>query len=150
MTTNLNLAQFLPYRLSIASNAISDLIAREYRSRFGLKIPEWRVMAVIGQDGAMTQRDLVDATWMDKVTVSRATATLVDRALLTRSPSSRDGRSHLLSLSAAGVDLYRTIVPAALAMEQRVLSVLSADDRAALMIMLDKLQANADGLNGDS
>lgn len=45
----LTLAEFLPYQLSITSNAVSDLIARAYRGRFALKIPEWRVMAVLGE-----------------------------------------------------------------------------------------------------
>ncbi|HNN57079.1 MAG TPA: MarR family transcriptional regulator, partial [Novosphingobium sp.] len=52
------LADFLPYLLSVTSNAVSDRIADEYRARFGLKIPEWRVMAVLGDAGAQTQRDL--------------------------------------------------------------------------------------------
>ena len=45
---NTNLDDFIPYQLSTASNAVSDLISSEYKSRFGLKIPEWRVMAVLG------------------------------------------------------------------------------------------------------
>ena len=52
----LRLTEFLPYQLSITSNAVSDLIARSYRARFGLKIPEWRVMAVLGENPSMTQR----------------------------------------------------------------------------------------------
>ncbi len=37
--TALKLDDFLPYRLSIASNAVSDAVAGAYRARFGLKIP---------------------------------------------------------------------------------------------------------------
>ncbi|MCL4674219.1 MAG: MarR family transcriptional regulator, partial [Sphingomonadaceae bacterium] len=55
---SLRLDQFLPYQLSIASNAVSDRIAEVYREQFGLKIPEWRVMAVLGDKGALTQREL--------------------------------------------------------------------------------------------
>ena len=88
---NFLLDEFLPYQLSTASNAVSDLIASEYKSRFGLKIPEWRVMAVLGTRGASTQRHLVEATLMDKVTVNRAVKTLVDRALLERSPNRMAG-----------------------------------------------------------
>ena len=56
------LAGFLPYQLSVASNAVSDLIAERYRKRFALKIPEWRVMAILGDAGSMTQRALTAAT----------------------------------------------------------------------------------------
>ena len=46
------LADFLPYQLSVASNAVSGLIAERYRKRFALKVLEWRVMAVLGDAGA--------------------------------------------------------------------------------------------------
>jgi len=48
-TQKLTLRAFLPYQLSITSNAVSDLIARAYRGKFALKVPEWRVMALLGK-----------------------------------------------------------------------------------------------------
>ena len=135
---------FLPYQLSTASNAVSDLIASEYKSRFGLKIPEWRVMAVLGTRGASTQRHLVEATLMDKVTVNRAVKNLVERALLDRSPNSADGRSHHLLLSSTGRDLYAEILPAAQAMDKKIMSVLSDDEKAELSAMLAKIKKSAD------
>ncbi len=147
-TSELNLSGFTPYRLSVTTNVVSDLIAREYQSRFGLKIPEWRVMAVLGEGDARTQRDLVDATHMDKVTVNRATKALVDRRLLTRTPSAVDGRSHHLELNDAGRALYDEIVPTALAMEARILSVLDDDERTTLLRLLDKIQTSAEHAAG--
>lgn len=144
MAGELNLAQFLPYQLSIASNAVSDLIASEYQVRFGLKIPEWRLMAVLGQGTPLSQRDLVRATLMDKVTVSRATAALVERQLLVRLPSDQDGRSHLLQLSEAGRSLYGEIVPAALSMEAAVLTVLTPAERELLATMLERVRVAAE------
>lgn len=139
----LNLEHFLPYQLSIASNAVSERIAREYRSRFGLKIPEWRLMAVLGEGKPMTQRDLVAATQMDKVTVNRAAKALTDRNLIQRQDSSEDGRSHFLLLTETGQSLYDAIVPAALAMEASTLADFSEEELAALKAMLDKLIAAA-------
>ncbi|WP_417591770.1 MarR family winged helix-turn-helix transcriptional regulator [Parasphingorhabdus sp.] len=144
MTVSLD--DFLPYQLSTASNAVSDLIAGEYKSRFSLKIPEWRVMAVLGSRGASTQRQLVEATLMDKVTVNRAVKNLVDRALLDRSPNTADGRSHHLLLSSTGRDLYEEIMPAAQAMEKKVMAVLSASEQAELSAMLVKVKKSADDL----
>ena len=150
MTTELDLAAFVPYQLSIASNAVSDRIARQYQVRFGLKIPEWRLMAVLGQSAAegtltaLTQRDLVAATIMDKVTVSRATAALVERGLIGRAPSESDGRSHLLTLTEAGRSLYAEIAPVALAMESEILKGLSTKERALLSNLLARLRKAAD------
>jgi DNA-binding MarR family transcriptional regulator len=144
VTSKLDLAAFVPYQLSIASNAVSDRIARQYQARFGLKIPEWRLMAVLGQNAALTQRDLVAATLMDKVTVSRATTALVERGLIGRAPSESDGRSHLLALSEAGRSLYAEIAPVALAMESQILKGLSKDERRLLSDLLARLRAAAE------
>ncbi|MFM6852690.1 MAG: MarR family winged helix-turn-helix transcriptional regulator [Sphingopyxis sp.] len=144
MTVKLNLANFMPYQLAMASNAVSDRIAKQYQVRFGLKVPEWRLMAVLGEGTPLTQRDLVVATRMDKVMVSRATANLVDRGLIARAASESDGRSHLLTLTDDGRALYNEIAPAALAMERDVLSCLSAKDKRALADLLARLRAAAD------
>ena len=144
MATNLD--DFIPYQMSTASNAVSDLIAREYKSRFGLKIPEWRVMAVLGSRGTMTQRQLVEATLMDKVTVNRAVKTLVDRALLGRSPNSADGRSHHLMLSQTGSDLHDQIMPAAEMMEKKIMAVLDVSEQKQLSAWLAKIKQSADDI----
>src|SRR3546814_11512196 len=98
----LNLDQFLPYRLSIASNALSERIAADYQNRFGLKIPEWRLMAVLGEGAPKTQRELVAKTRMDKVTVNRAAKALADRQLIRRQAHEADGRAHHLALTENG------------------------------------------------
>ena len=143
------LADFMPYRISITSNAISDLIAREYRSRFGLKIAEWRVMAVLGDVGEATQRELVAATRMDKVAVNRATKALGDRALIQRAPNMSDGRSHHLALTAEGKALYAEIMPLALQMEAQVIEVLDSEEKAQFSALLGKLLNRADSLSDE-
>lgn len=140
----LNLDDFLPYRLSIASNAVSGRIAAEYQNRFGLKIPEWRLMAVLGEGKPLTQRELVAATRMDKVTVNRAAKALAERQLIARQAHEADGRSHHLELTETGRSLYDAIVPAAIASEAQLEATLSAGERAALIAILGKLTAAAE------
>lgn len=137
------LAEFLPYLLSVTSNAVSDSIAEEYRARFGLKIPEWRVMAVLGDAGAMTQRDLVGATRMDKVAVNRACKVLEDRDLIARSPNDADGRSHHLELTAAGRSVHGEIMPLALDMERRLFAALNPAERSQFKDLLARIHAQA-------
>lgn len=117
----LRLDSYLPYRLSVASNAVSRLIARAYEDRFGLTIPQWRLMTVLAEDGPLTQQAIGIRTVMDKVTVSRATQGLVKRKLVQRAPHDADGRSHHVMLSKAGVRLYSEIAPLALEYEARLL-----------------------------
>jgi DNA-binding MarR family transcriptional regulator len=134
------LSQFLPYQLSITSNAVSDLIAQTYRGRFALNIPEWRLMALLGECETSTQRELVDTTHMDKVTVNRATKSLEVRGLINRAPNVADGRSHHLMLTDTGRELYAQIVPLALEMERQLEQVLDADDVAKLEAIFTRLR----------
>lgn len=138
----LRLADFLPYRLSVASNAVSERIARAYRARFGLKVPEWRVIAVVAEAGEATQSALVAATGMDKMTVSRAVATLVARGLVGRTAAA-DRRTHALRLTPAGEALHADIAPLALRMEAELLRELTADERRQLIDLLGRLEACA-------
>ena len=152
------LGSFLPYQLSVASNAVSTLIAERYRKRFGLKIPEWRVMAVLGDSGAsmgqggagtggaMTQRDLTAATLMDKVAVNRAVKVLAERGLLTRVPNPEDGRSHLLALTGEGQAIHAEVMPLAQATERELLDGLSAEEQRVLRRLLAGLRARAGAL----
>ena len=143
------LTDFLPYLLSITSNAVSDRIADRYRAHFGLKIPEWRVMAVLGDLGAQTQRALVEATRMDKVAVNRACKVLEDRGLLARRPNAADGRSHHLALTGAGRAMYGAIMPIALQMEARMFSALSAAERSLFKDLLQRIRAQAEPTGTD-
>jgi DNA-binding MarR family transcriptional regulator len=135
----LDLDHFLPYRLSILSNRASDAISRHYSDRFGLTVPEWRVMAVLGQTPGLSARDLAARTAMDKVQVSRAVALLVDGRRVRRDEDEADGRITRLSLTAKGQAIYNEVVPLALHLEEVFLSALSPQERETLDRMMTKL-----------
>ena len=140
MTGHTPLFKFLPYLLSITSNAVSGRIAQEYRTRFGLSVPEWRMMAVLGDSGPLTQRELTGLTLMDKVAVNRACKVLEGRGLISRRPNARDGRSHLLELTDSGREMHGQIMPLAVGMEQRLFSVLSSEETAHLRALLERVR----------
>ena len=142
----LRLAEYLPYRLAITSNRVSRMVAREYRARFGLSIPEWRTLAILGEGASITAQDLADMAAMDKVAVSRAVRNLVERGLVERVAHEGDGRSRLLHLTGAGCDVYREIVPMARDAEARLVSGLSVAERAQLAGLLEKVRAGAQSI----
>lgn len=146
----LKLDAYLPYRLSVASNAVSGLIARAYQDRFGLTIPQWRLVCVLAEDGGLTQGQIVARTVMDKVTVSRAAQGLVKRRLVGRAEHHADGRSHVLDLTAEGRRLYAEIAPLALAYEAALIAGLAPDEVALLKRLLARLQTAAGALAGDA
>ena len=139
----LKLAAFVPYRLSIASNMVSDVIATAYRTLFGLSVAEWRLVTVLAERGQATQAVLASATRMDKLTVSRAAIALVDRNLVERAGNPKDKRSNILTLSADGRDLYAQVAPKALALEQQLLAGFSVEERETLLAMLARLEEAA-------
>ena len=140
------LADFLPYRLSIASNAVSARIAQLYQERFGLKVGEWRIMAVLGEADARTQRELAALTLMDKVAVNRACKVLEKRGLVGRTANRQDGRSHHVALTEEGRDIYAQVMPLAREVERQLLEPFSAAERAAMRDLLDRLQRAAGGI----
>jgi DNA-binding MarR family transcriptional regulator len=139
----LKLDRFLPYRLSVASNAVSTRISQSYRKRFGLKVPEWRLIAILAEHDSMTPQEIGQAGELDKITVSRAATALIERGLVAQRRNPVDGRSHFLSLTPDGRALYTEIAPVALAMEAELLAGLSSSEREALEALLRRIEAAA-------
>ena len=139
----LRLERFLPYQLSILSNTISSSIADTYEEKFGLGIPEWRVIAVLGRYPGISAREVAARTAMDKVAVSRAVSRLLDADRITRQVADTDRRRSILNLSENGRTIYREISPLALNYERQLLQTLSREDQRALGKLLDRLTERA-------
>lgn len=148
--TVLDLEHFLPYRLSVLSNRVSGAIARMYSERFGLSVTEWRVIAVLGRYPGLSASEVAQRTAMDKVAVSRAVARLLESGRLQRDTDGDDRRRSVLKLSRAGYRVFDQVAPMAIAFEKRLLDGISAEERALLFRLLDRLdelelQAEAEG-----
>lgn len=139
----LRLDDFLPYRLSVLSNLVSGLIAEEYSARFGLSIPQWRIMAVLAAHGELTARDIQPIVRMDQVAISRAVRALAERGFVRRRASQQDGRLAWLSLTGAGRRVHDEVRPIAERHESALLSALSPQETATLWTLLDKLDRQA-------
>jgi len=135
----LELERFLPYRLSVLSNTVSQAIAAIYERRFALSVTEWRVMAVLGRYDGLSARAVAERTAMDKVAVSRAVARLIESGRVRRQVAEHDKRQSVLRLSAKGWKIYEQIAPLALEHERRLLAHLDGDERVWLGRILDKL-----------
>ncbi|QDO99249.1 MarR family transcriptional regulator [Ferrovibrio terrae] len=142
----LHLEKFLPYRLSVITNRISGALSRHYADRFGIGIPEWRVIANLGRTPGLTANEVVERSAMDKVTVSRAVAALEQKGLLAREKDSDDKRKSRLTLSVKGQGVYAEIAPLALGFERDLLTALSVDEVAQLDRIIDKLTGKMDSL----
>ena len=106
-------------------------------------------MAVLGDAGALTQRELTDITLMDKVAVNRACKELEERGLAEREPNASDGRSHLLGLTAEGKRMHGEIMPLALEMERRLLTVFTSEEIAGFKALLARMKDQVSGLTAE-
>ena len=143
---SLRLERFAPYRLSVLANLVSGQLARRYERRFGLSIPQWRVVAVLGRESPLSAVGLAGRTVMDKVSVSRAVAALVRDGRVARGTDREDRRRSVLRLTRAGRTVYRRIVPLARAYERELLGTLGRRDRRELDRLLSRLSERARAL----
>ncbi len=139
VSESFNLNDFLPYRLSTLTNRISRAFSALYSKRFDLTIPEWRVMAVLGQEPGLSADQVCARTEMDKVTVSRAVTRLLEHGRVRREFASADRRRSVLELSPRGRDIHRQIIPLAEEYESRLAADLSVAERRLLRQLLSRL-----------
>jgi DNA-binding MarR family transcriptional regulator len=137
------LDKFLPYRLSVLSNRLSAAIAESYSRRFGLSIPEWRVIAVLAVHPGVSAAEVAERTAMDKVAVSRAVRRLLATGRARRETAAGDRRRSVLELTAEGRRIYRRITPALRNYEAALLAGLSAREQRQLDALLQRLEQRA-------
>lgn len=139
----LRLEHFVPYRLSVLTNIVSTAIAGAYAARFGLSIPEWRVIAVLGLEPGLSAAQVAERTAMDKVAVSRAVSSLLRSRRIARAFANADRRRSVLNLTRSGESVYWRVVPFARRYERALLANLSNTERAHLDRLLSRLQHRA-------
>lgn len=142
------LEDFLPYQLSVTANRVSRLFAKHYSESFGLSIPEWRVLSVVGRFGTISPSSVSEWTGMDKVKVSRAAAALVHRGLLRQVQDPTDGRARVLSLTRKGTKTHEGVVPLARKLEASLVAGMGKADWTALHKVLQRLNAHVQAIEG--
>lgn len=145
----LALEGFLPYRLVVLAQAVSQGLARVYAERFGVAMPEWRVLAVLGQHKRLTAKDIGARACMHKTKVSRTLAAMGRRGLVRRVENPKDRREAFVTLTATGNSLYNAIVPLARTFAQDLTAGIPAEDREAMERVLAILSAAAGPVSAD-
>ncbi|MCF8531401.1 MAG: MarR family transcriptional regulator [Reyranella sp.] len=139
----LELENFLPYRLSVLAQLVSESLHDLYTQPFRLSVTQWRVMAALGRFAPLTASEAGQRIVMDKVAVSRAVAGLLKRGLIERATDRSDRRRVPLRLSARGRTMHARIVPLALAYQERLYEALSPVERLSFDALSDRLFARA-------
>lgn len=131
--------EFIPYKLAVVANRLSQSIGSLFEKKYGIQIPEWRILMALHSCGPLAPNEVVEHTSMDKGCVSRAQRRLVELGLIAASDDPRDGRRLVLFLTRKGAGMCAAIIPAARETESWSLSVLPERERQALDKALSRL-----------
>jgi DNA-binding MarR family transcriptional regulator len=141
----LDLFKFVPFRLNRLAAEVSAALSTEYHARYGLDIPEWRVLATLGfRDDACSAQYIAHCTRTHKSTISRAVTALMTRQLVERVENEDDRREFALRMTRKGKALYQELIPRLKRKEQDILSCLSEQERKDFERLLGKIETNLD------
>src|SRR5438874_4555759 len=141
----LDLFKFVPFRLNRLAAEVSNALSVEYQERYGLDIPEWRVLATLGfRNDACSAQYIAHCTRTHKSTISRAVTSLMQRKLVERVENADDRREFRLQMTAKGKTLYEELIPRLLRREQEILSCLSTQERKDFANLLGKIEKGFD------
>ncbi len=145
LVTRLDLLKFMPFRLSRLAAEVSAALASEYSDRYGIDVPEWRVIATLGfRQTPCSAQFISQCTRTHKSTISRAVTSLLRRKMLERVENKEDRREFNLRLSRKGRALYEELIPQLLRKEVKIMSCLSARERKDFALMLGKIENSLD------
>ena len=140
-SSRLDLFRFVPFRLNRLAAEVSSALSDEYQARYGLDIPEWRVLATLGfRNDACSAQYIAHCTRTHKSTISRAVTALMKRQMIERVENADDRREFRLRLTRKGKTLYEELIPRLLRKENEILSCLSAQERKDLAALLGKIE----------
>ena len=143
MSNDLILEKFMPYRLARLSSTVSTTIARAYDKEFGLSIPEWRVIAILGRFPGLSAVEVAEQTFLDKVAVSRAVTKLIKSGRIDREFADADRRRSILNLSEKGREVHDGVAKLALSFEDELLDTLDDSEIERFNAVMDRLLEKA-------
>lgn len=144
-SSKLDLFRFVPFRLNRLAAEVSSALSVEYQERYGLDIPEWRVLATLGfRVEPCSAQYIAHCTRTHKSTISRAVTALMQRQLVERVENTHDRREFALRMTRKGKALYEQLIPRLLRREQEILSCLSAQERKDFAVLLGKIENSLD------
>jgi DNA-binding MarR family transcriptional regulator len=121
-----------------------NLALAEQLEPLGVTVPQWRILAVLQERPGCTMNELADVTTVDRTTLTRALDRMAETGLVARRSCAQDRRSVRLSLTAAGKDAFRRVLPRVVEQNERALSGFSAAERAQFRAHLHRMVRNLD------
>jgi DNA-binding MarR family transcriptional regulator len=144
------LDELLLYRLSRLQATAGALVVRYCEGQYGITRREWRIMAVLANQGALGSSELAEHAQLDRSRTSKAVTSLAQKNLLSRSAKSGDARHVSLALTAKGMAMHESLFPLVSQINRDVLAALNAQELQLLDVLLTRLQLSAQALAAKS
>jgi DNA-binding MarR family transcriptional regulator len=142
----LDLDRYVPALITFIANKLSRSATVLYQKRFGVNVTEWRILALLAIEPAISAARICHVIGYDKGPVSRTLAVMEERGLVTIRTDKHDGRTHAISLTPKGRSTHDRVIALALERERRLLSCLRNDEREALINLLVRIHGNLDAV----
>lgn len=142
----LDLDRYVPALITFIANKLSRSATVLYQKRFGVNVTEWRILALLAIEPAISAARICYVIGFDKGPVSRTLAIMEESGLVTIRTDENDGRTHAISLTAKGRATHDQVIALALERERRLLSCLRKDEREALINLLGRIHGNLDAV----
>ena len=138
---NFDLGSFIPYQVSVLAGRLSTELESRYRKKFGIRVPEWRIVVHLSQSGPASVRELEVRVDMHKSRVSRAARRLERAGYVSRCMNSHDKRLIDLDLTEKGRAMMAELAPLANSFQHELLQRLGHDRdhfRSGVAALLDR------------
>ena len=127
------------WRLNFLANFFVGKAYRILEARFGISRPEFVVLYCLSQRPGLVAQEVCDVTGLPKNSISRAVLSLLNRQLIERAPSPKDGRAKSLIMTGSGRSLIDEIIPVFETRQSRMLAALEPDEQRDFRRLLMKL-----------
>ena len=142
-----NTSALLSGKLVQLGNLLVRSASRIYRSRFGLREEEWRIVALLGADESLPLTELARRAGLQKSQLSRGAATLLEKGLLSRIANRDDARKACLRLTRSGRTIHAAIVASAARRSAYLAEGIDSVEVKRLLGVLDRIIRRAGELD---
>lgn len=135
-------------KLGFLSYEISHVIRQRFNKKaenLGFTHSQWRALVHLAENENCRQVDLAEILEIKPITLARQIDLLEASGLVRRNKDSEDRRAYRLELMPKALPIMAALWKIADAVESDVLSVLTAEDNAVLMSMLEHIKTNLSG-----
>lgn len=144
----LNVDAYIPFFLTVVTNALSGSASAQYRSEFGIGIVDWRVLAMLALEPGIFASRICEVLALDKGATSKSLMRLCDKGLVQKSPQIKDLRKKNWCLTKAGEVLHDRILDRALDREERLVRGIEQADLEVFLSVLRQMDQNVSALKG--